>query len=410
MLDREPGALESVWVRHRRAVALGLSVCVVVLLVAALPLAAVAHQLTGGLVYIFIFVPFMAVGALLALRVPANPIGWMFLLLSLGVLLSVDAGAYAVRAYRLDGHGLPLSRLAVAMATGWVAFVLLPLPILLFPDGRVSGRGWRWTLGVYLGVAAVLVGAVAVHDLSAFTDVRIRVDSSGELPSGVTSSALRTMGALGLATLALIAAAWVVRLLLRYRNSTGDLRQQLKWLISGGGVCVFGFLISILFNSAHGEPWYAIAQIAPYAIVALPLSIGVGVLKYRLYEIDRLISRTISYLLVTTLLVGVFSGVVLLTTRVLPFSSPVGVAASTLAAAALFNPLRRRVQGLVDHRFNRARYNAEAILTKFAAHLRDEVALEAIEGHLISTATLALAPTHASVWIRPESRTRREDK
>ena len=115
-------------------------------------------------------------------------------------------------------------------------------------------------------------------------------------------------------TLAAIAGAWVVRLLLRWRVSTGDLRQQLKWLISGGGVCVVGFVISILLNSAHSEPWYAIAQAAPFSIAALPIAIGVGVLKYRLYEIDRLISRTISYLLVTGLLVGVFAGIVLLTT------------------------------------------------------------------------------------------------
>jgi hypothetical protein len=250
MVDGELRGLESVLGRASPRVAVCLSACVVVLLAAALPLAAFAHQLTGGLVFIFVFVPFMAVGALLAVRVPANPIGWIFLLVSLGVLLGLDAGAYAIRAYRVDGHALPLSRLAVAVATGWVAYVLLPLPILSFPEGRVSGRGWRWTLRVYLAVAAILVVAIAVHDLGAFTDARIRIDSSGELAGGATPVSVKALGALGLVTLAAIAGAWVVRLLLRYRGSTGELRQQLKWLISGGGVCVVGFLISILLNTS----------------------------------------------------------------------------------------------------------------------------------------------------------------
>ena len=113
-------------------------------------------------------------------------------------------------------------------------------------------------------------------------------------------------------------------------------------------------------------------------VIALPVGIGIGILKYRLYEIDRLISRTLSYLIITGLLVGVFVGIVVLTTDVLPFSSPVGVAASTLAAAALFNPLRLRVQRLVDRRFNRARYDAEAIVAAFTMRLRDAVDLETV--------------------------------
>jgi hypothetical protein len=400
MVDAQTSALDSVFGKASPRIAVGVSVFVAVLLAAALPLAALAHQLSGGLVYLFVFMPFTAVGALLAVRVPANPIGWIFLLVSFGVVLGVDAGAYAIRAYRVDHHGLPLSRLAVVAASGWVSFALLPLPILFFPDGRVSGRGWRRTLWVYLAVAAFLVGPVAVHALSALIDARIRVDSSGELVAGATPGFLKALGGVGLVTLALIAAAWVVRLLLRFRRSTGELRQQLKWLISGAGVCVAGFVLSIVLNNAHSEPWHAIELVAPYSIAALPLAIGVGVLKYRLYEIDRLISRTISYLVVTGLLVGVFAGVVLLTTRVLPFSSPVGVAASTLAAAALFNPVRRRVQGLVDHRFNRARYNAETVIAAFHERLRGAVDPEAVQTGLVAAVTQAIAPAHATVWVR----------
>jgi hypothetical protein len=385
-----------------RRVAIWLSLFVVALWVAALPLAAWVDQLNGGLVsYLLSLVPFTVVGALLAVRVPANPIGWIFLLVSLGLLLGQDAASYSVRAYLIDGHGLPLSRLAVAVATGWVAFALLPLPILLFPDGRVSGRGWRWTLRVYLAVAAIAVGGVGVHDLGAFSDAQIHVDSSGELTGGTPPIFVKALSAVALAILAIIAGAWVVRLLRRYRSATGDLREQLKWLISGGCFCIFGFVISILLNKAHGEPWYAVAQAAPFSVVALPLSIGVGVLKYRLYEIDRLISRTLSYALLTAVLAGVFVGVVLLMTRVLPFSSPVAVAASTLAAAALFTPLRARLQRAIEHRFNRARYDAEVILAGFSGRLRQTVDLATIEEELLAAVDVSLAPGHAALWIKP---------
>ena len=140
------------------------------------------------------------------------------------------------------------------------------------------------------------------------------------------------------------------------------------------------------------------------AWAALPLSIGVGILRYRLYEIDRLISRTLSYAILTALLVGTFIGLISLTTRVLPFSSPVGVAASTLAAAALLNPLRKRVQRIVDRRFNRSRYDAEATVATFSARLRDAVEIDAIRADLLDAVNRAVQPSHASVWIRPRAR------
>ena len=140
------------------------------------------------------------------------------------------------------------------------------------------------------------------------------------------------------------------------------------------------------------------------ALVALPWSVGIAVLRYRLYEVDRLISRTISYAILTGLLVAVFVGIVALATDVLPFSSPVGVAASTLAAAALFNPLRLRVQRLVDRRFNRARYDAEAIVSAFTMRLRDAVDLDTVRWELLLAVDGAVQPAHASVWMRPPER------
>jgi hypothetical protein len=129
------------------------------------------------------------------------------------------------------------------------------------------------------------------------------------------------------------------------------------------------------------------------------VSIGIGILKYRLYEIDRIISRTLAYALVTGSLIGVYAGLVLLATRVLSFSSPVAVAASTLVAAALFNPLRRRVQRVVDRRFNRARYDADRMVAEFAARLNDAVDLDAVRADLASAVHQALEPTYVSVWV-----------
>jgi Na+-transporting NADH:ubiquinone oxidoreductase subunit NqrB len=135
------------------------------------------------------------------------------------------------------------------------------------------------------------------------------------------------------------------------------------------------------------------------AFLCLDIAIAVAVLKYRLYEIDRIISRTLAYAIVTGLLVGMYAGLVLLATRVLSFHTPVAVAASTLAAAALFNPLRRRVQKAVDRRFNRARYDADKAITAFAAHLRDAVDLDTVRTDLLTAVQATLAPAHASVWI-----------
>ena len=142
------------------------------------------------------------------------------------------------------------------------------------------------------------------------------------------------------------------------------------------------------------------ADLGTVGVGVLPVAIGVAILRYRLYEIDRLVSRTLAYAVLTALLVGTFAGIVLLTTRVLPFSSPVAVAASTLAAAALFNPLRTRVQRLVDRRFNRARYDREALVAAFGAKLRDAVDSETVVAELAGAAASAVEPVHVSVWVR----------
>jgi hypothetical protein len=187
-----------------------------------------------------------------------------------------------------------------------------------------------------------------------------------------------------------------------WRRSSGERRQQLKWLMSGAIVTLacaaVTFGLSGALSGAVGI-WRVLANFGWFGFAALPVSIGVAILKYRLYEIDRLISRTLAYAIVTGLLVGVYAGLVLLTTRVLTFSSPVAVAASTLAAAALFSPVRRRVQRAVDRRFNRARYDADRTVAAFAARLTGAVDLNTVRTDLASVVSEALEPAYVSVWM-----------
>ena len=186
-----------------------------------------------------------------------------------------------------------------------------------------------------------------------------------------------------------------------WRRSAGERRQQVKWLASGAVVTIVSAIIAVSFSSSGPTStlldWAD--NLAWFGLAALPVSMGVGILRYRLYEIDRLISRTLAYAAVTALLVGVYAGLVLLSTHVLSLNSPVAVAASTLAAAALFNPLRRRVQRFVDRRFNRARYDAELTVTAFAARLKDAVDLGSVRADLTSVVRDTLEPSHVSLWL-----------
>jgi hypothetical protein len=181
---------------------------------------------------------------------------------------------------------------------------------------------------------------------------------------------------------------------LSWRRATGERRQQLKWLACGAAItlCV-GLLGSALSSVA------AASRLLELCVTAMPIAIGVGILKYRLYDIDRIISRTLAYAIVTGLLIGVYAGLVLLSTQVLTIKSPVAVAISTLAAAALFAPVRRRVQRAVDRRFNRSRYDADQTVATFALRLKDAVDLATVTDDLAGIVEKALEPAHVSVWI-----------
>jgi hypothetical protein len=230
------------------------------------------------------------------------------------------------------------------------------------------------------------IAEVADHD--------IRIDSSGNLISspGLLAGLPAWVGAVVVVGLAGTALPTVGRHVLGWRQATGERRQQLKWLAFGAAVSA-AWLLGMLFFS-----------LPVVGIAAVPVSMGIAILRYRLYDIDRIISRTLSYAIVTGLLIGVYAGLVLLTTQVLRIHTPVAVAASTLAAAALFNPLRRRVQRLVDRRFNRARYDADQTVAAFATQLKDAVELDSVRDDLAAVVHKTLEPAHVSVWIRPDSR------
>jgi hypothetical protein len=385
------------------AAALAVAGVVLVLAVAGWPLSALAHQFNvsndGPDVLILAGA---AVGVVVAWRQPGNPMGWILLAAMGCVALDNDASFYSVADYRLHHGTLPLGWVAVLLQPAWApAIVLLGVGILLFPDGRPPSPRWRWVLVVYLTVGSVWMAGALTVAASAIIGHDIRVDASGNLLAIDAGGSAAWWNAIELVFIPVLGICWLASLagqVVRWRRSSDERRQQLKWLLFGSAVCLAGLALTLPLSSRSGLLG-VLGQLGFVGIFALPVSIGVAVLKYRLYDIDRIISRTLAYALVTGLLVGAYAGIVLLATRVLSVSSPVAVAASTLAAAALFSPLRRRVQRAVDRRFNRARYDADRIIAAFAARLKDTVDLNSVRDDLAIVVDQALEPAHVSVWI-----------
>ncbi len=375
-----------------------LGALVLMLAIVTLTLTAVVHQLTIDVAPgVAIVVLYAGVGVIVARHQPRNPIGWILLTFTVLWLLGAGASYYAVLAYPLGHRGLPFAPLAVLLSTVRVpSLALFPLIILLFPDGRLTSRRWRWVLWAYAGLIAYVmavivapaVAAIAGHDIHLNTAGNLT--NTGQLGGSLANPSIWLFGPVVVLIVA-IGLSFVVHQVLGWRRAGGERRQQLKWLACGAAVAVIWLILAALLGVS-----FLLA-----GLVALPAGIGVGILKYRLYEIDRIISRTLAYAIVTGLLVGVYAALVLLATQVLLVHTPVAVAASTLAAAALFNPLRQRVQRVVDRRFNRARYDADQTVAAFAGRLKDAVDLDAVCDDLASVVGNALEPVHVSVWIRP---------
>ena len=335
---------------------------------------------------------FVTTGAYLAGRRPANPVGWLLLGWGMVMAFGCFTGAYVDRGLVRDPGSLP-GPSWVGWAEGVVwhpAFALLAFLLLLFPHGRLPSRRWRpfawFTVAVYLTLslaAAFAPGAVELYYPEATPPVRLPISGLADVVFGWL-----LVGQL------LVLATALVSLVLRLRRASGEERQQVKWFVYTVATVVLVFVTTtLILGAGYLFPLFGL----------IPVSVAVAVVKYRLYDIDRLINRTLVYGLLTALLVGVYAGLVFLFGVVLDpviRGSSLAVAAATLAVAALFQPARRRVQGLVDRRFNRRRYDATRTVAAFSGRLRDQVDLDTLSAELLAVVDHTVQPATSSLWLR----------
>jgi hypothetical protein len=383
--ERRAGRDDAVVPRRARRLAWTL-LGVTVALLAASP----AIGLTGGgswnavLGFIPVALAFAVVGVLVAART-GNRLGWLFLAAAAISAVTVAANDYAARPVTAELPGAAWVGWAFTVFLG-ITGTLFFLTLLLFPDGRPPSPRWR------LVVWVAAVGGVAEMVTSAVSDVNFSSNFPALTDPVRVVAPLSTAYNLETSVQVFVLLAGAVSLVVRFRRSGAVERLQLKWFMYAAGASA---LVIFVVSNLVTNPLPAFEIFFPL----IPVAVGVAILKYRLYDIDRIISRTLAYAIVTALLAGVYAGPVLLSTQVLGLRTPVAVAVATLAAAALFNPLRRRVQRMVDRRFNRARYDADLTVAAFAARLKDSVDLDAVRDDLARVVTRTLEPAHVSVWI-----------
>jgi hypothetical protein len=346
-------------------------------------------------------ISFGVMGWLIASRRPENAIGWIFLLIALTQSVGVTADAAAHYGFVVDPGSVPFAA-EWAWVSQWAwapGFVLLiTFAVLLFPDGRPPSPRWRVVGWLAAGILGLLIIPVAIAAWPV-RGVDLIVDREA-LSTGFFATAVQ-LQFLGVLLIPVAGVASIASMVVRFRRSTGVERQQLKWF-TYAAIPEVAFVVSSAFINYEG-----LAGLLGAIVLAplLPVAAGLAILRYRLYEIDRIVSRTISYATVTGILAVVFVVVIVGLQAVLArFTSgqTLPVAISTLAVFALFQPLLRRVRRAVDRRFDRAHYDAERTAQAFAERLRDEVDLAAVTGDLARTTRAALAPTTLGVWLREE--------
>src|SRR5829696_5421593 len=366
----------------------------------------------GELLILVSFLAFPIVGALIASRHPTNPVGWICLVVGL-------FWTFIFLGDSIPGTGpYPVTTDALTQATWIPPIGLLGIYlILLFPDGKLPSRRWRplaWLSGVVMVLASLGI-TFAPGPLEGHPGVRNPI---GLEALGHPWVATAVFIVLLLLPLCMLASA--LSLVLRYRRSGGEERVQIKWIAFAASVVGLLYLIAMVSSLTYSGPWGAagtplwlglLQQAALASFSAVPIAVGFAVLKYRLYEIDLLINRTLVYGSLTATLVALyFVGIVVLQ-RVFVLltgqQSTLAVVASTLAIAALFVPLRRRVRGFVDRRFYRRKYDARKTLEAFSAKLREETDLKALNNDLVSVVRETMQPAHVSLWLRPDPAQRR---
>jgi hypothetical protein len=343
---------------------------------------------------------YATVGLVLTLRRPANPIGWLFAAAGLAWSLPIPADPWL---QQLVAEHRPFPPAAKAAAVygefNWAPATVLgvTLPALLVPDGRLRSRRWRPVAAAAVAAAAMaLVGSSLTP--GRFEDLPIANPFALAGPAGALASTVANVGAL-LWIVSLVAA--VACVVLRFQAARGVERQQLRWVAAGAAAAVAG-----LVGGASAPVNTPISSVLYAMVLCIPAAVAVAVLRYRLWDLDRLVSRTVTYALVTALLAVPYLLIVPAAGRLAQGAGNLAVAAATLAAAALFAPLRRRVQDLVDRRFNRRRYDAARTVEAFAARLREQVDLDALAGELLAVVDQTVQPAGAWLWLRPPATTR----
>ena len=363
------------------------------------------ESLTDTIALLLAFTAFMGVGALVVAHRPGNAVGWIFAAIGLLAVTGASAEEYALFASTTRPGALPAPVLAAWWASWtWYPTIALALVFtpLLFPDGRLPSPRWRpvlWLAGATTATASALTAARPTLDLGGGR----HVDNLIGTPA-VTNPMWSQAGQVVEDLLGVLVVVAVVSLVVRFRRSRGDERLQLKWFTYAAALLPLVFVGDVLPGTA-GNLLFA-------AVVAfLPVAVGVAILRYRLYEIDRLINRTLVYGLLTALLAAMYSGLVLLGGQLfgdLGDRPPSwAVAGATLAVAALFQPARRWVQQTVDRRFNRRRYDAARTVEAFSTRLREQVDLGSLSSELLAVVDQTVQPTTASLWLRPGGASRR---
>jgi hypothetical protein len=338
------------------------------------------------------------VGAVLASRRPRHPVGWLLLGLGLSMAVGGVIAGYLpytviIRPGALPAAGL-LARIYAPLTN--LALAALGLVLLLTPTGSAPSARWRrWG---FASAAAMAALAVATTVAPGSVDARA-LAVEGPVGPRAFGGALAVLNQLALVVAILIILGGAASLVTRFRRAHGVERQQLRWVTLAAaltGVAMLATAVLVALGDLALAGWTSVL-----GTVFLPLAAGAAILRYRLYDLDRIVSRTLAYGLLTVLLGLAYAAVVLGLGRLLPQSSSLAVAVATLAVAAAFQPARRRVQAAVDRRFNRRRHDAARIIERFGSHLRDQVDLDSLTAEVLAVAEQTMQPTRASLWLRP---------
>jgi hypothetical protein len=345
------------------------------------------------------------VGTIIISRRPENPIGWILCAIGFLWASNIFSGLYAIRALVTHPGSLPAGEVAAWVAT-WVvypAFGILVYLFLLFPDGRPLSPRWHtllWINGILI-VAGSAVWALTPGPIAGLEGIRNPLGIEGY---GVT---LEFAGQLLFYAVDVLVLVSVVSIYLKLRRASGEERQQIEWLVYAAALLGIVVVVSVVGDLFFGGFGWWVFLVVILAFLGLPISIGVAVLRYRLYDIDIIINRTLVYGSLTAMLVLVYVGCVIglqYTLRALTGEeSQLAIVASTLLVAALFNPFRRRVQAFIDSRFYRRKYDAAKTLEAFSAKLRDETDLDSLNAELVTVVRETMQPEHVSLWLLPDA-------